>query len=155
MHNISHKTLHFWCLKAFWICPLILLQNTCRIITNEHWKALKGCTGMKWVLCLVWIFISSFLSRMVIFSFWFFKHENIFFHLGNHSVFQLSKINVECVLLARTLNRISVLLEMFSIYLTTIIIQWLFLTRILFQFFLGITGLWEREQEEGYYNTIQ
>ena len=28
-----------------------------------------------------------------------------------------------------------------------------FLTRILFQFFLEITELWEREQKEGYYNT--
>ena len=40
-HNYSRKRLHFRCLAGFWKHQWIRLQNTCKEITDDNWKAQK------------------------------------------------------------------------------------------------------------------
>ena len=67
----------------------------------------------------------SFHSTTVVFSVYFLKYEHTVFYSGHFFIVGiaiLSRINVDCVFLASTLNSILVLLEVLSQYLATVII---------------------------------
>ena len=80
-------------------------------VPNNYWWALES----KLPRLNIHVFI---FSRLVVFCIWFFKHENIFLIRAITRYCNCKKYWF--VLLARTLNRISVLLEMFFIYLATV-----------------------------------
>ena len=94
-----------------------------RLSTEKHWNKTVHWYGISYASSK-YSLLHFFLEWQ--FSLFDFLSMKTFFHSGRHSVLQLSKINVDCVLLTCTLNRISVLIEMFSIYLTTVITQWFF-----------------------------
>ena len=110
------------------------MNTTPKYSLNNYWWALesieiKGCIGTKRVMpCLN---INVFISLSFLFDFWFFKQEDFFFQ--NFLSFELIGISIVknkcCVILASTLNRVSVLLEMLSQYLATVIIRGAFWTQ--------------------------
>ena len=90
------------------------MNTTPKYSLNNYWWALesieiKVCIGTKRVMpCLN---IHVFISLSFLFDFWFFKQEDFFFQ--NFLSFELIGISIVknkcCVILASTLNRVSVL----------------------------------------------
>ena len=110
-------------------------------LPNNYWWALES----KLPRLYIHVFI---FSRLVVFSIWFFKHENIFLIRAITRYCNCKKI---LICSSSTYSKQNFCITGNVFYLSNN--SWLFFTRIIFKFFLEITELGEREQGKGYYNT--
>ena len=114
------------------------INTSTKHLPRNYWWGLesieiKECIGMKWVM--------PRLNTHVFISFFNFSFLYLIFNsFSFRSLLGIANVKNKCWLcssIAPSLNRISVFLEMFSIYITTVIIQWLFSYQNSLPVFLG------------------